>query len=199
MLSLLTCDFSEAESLHREISSPSRLREEAVKEPPHPSSPRKPTTRRARRRCRHRNGHFQANENKTGKRNGWFFSAIHIFFFFFGGHSLLRKKKSHLTTLLRFMSSGRTLTSQTTRWFCLLNQLGFLRGSGRRLAHERLFFFFLVHHQILHPQWAWKVNNSDLAWLSSLPLSHCSVNTRGLYRRPAEVKRANKSEALEQL
>lgn len=116
------------------------------------------------------------------------------------GHSLFpllqKKNNNNLTSLLRFMSSGRTLTSQTGQRFCLLNQLGFfLQGH----AHEKLFFLFLVHHQILHPQWAWKVNNSDLAWLCSLPLSHCSVNTQGLYRRPAEVRRVNKSEAPHQL
>lgn len=141
-------------------------------------------------------------KNKTGKHNCSF-----LFFLSFTkkkcgrcrGHSLLQKK-THLTSLLSFMSSGRTLTSQTGRRFCLLNQLGFLGGSGRSAsdAWETFFLLFLVHHQILHPQWAWKVNNSALTWLSSLPLSHCSVNTRGLYRRPAEVKRVNKSEALHQ-
>lgn len=126
---------------------------------------------------------FQASEKQNKK------VQMLIFFFVIGkkknkcsgrgrGHS--PPQKNHLTSLLRFMSPGRTLTSQTRQRFCLLNQLGFLRGSGCSAPRtwETFFLFFLVHHQILHPQWAWKVNNSDLAWLSSLPLSHCSVNTR---------------------
>lgn len=39
--------------------------------------------------------------------------------------------KNHLTSPLGFMSSGRTLTSQTRQRFCLLNQPDFLGGSGR--------------------------------------------------------------------
>lgn len=52
------------------------------------------------------------------------------------------KKENHLTSLLRFMSSGRTLTLQTGRRFCLLNQLGFLGGSGRSAPGTWETFFF---------------------------------------------------------
>lgn len=73
---------------------------------------------------------FSKQINKTGKGNCWSFFVIH-------GE---RKKnllatadvtcKNHLTSPLGFMSSGRTLTSQTGRRFCLLNQPDFLGGSG---------------------------------------------------------------------
>lgn len=89
-------------------------------------------------------------KNKTGKYNCWFF-------FFFFCHSQRKtnvlaaaevtaqkkeKKENHLTSLLRFMSSGRTLTSQTGRRFCLLNQRGFLGGSGRSAPGTWETFFF---------------------------------------------------------
>lgn len=91
-----------------------------------PAAPRAQTVTQ-----RYRTDYFPSKLTKQEK------ATVGLFFFVIHGEKKTKQTscdcrcKNHLTSPLGFMSSGRTLTSQTGRRFCLLNQPDFLGGSGR--------------------------------------------------------------------
>lgn len=129
-------------------------------ESPSPGAPpRKPTTRRAQWRYRCRNGHFQAGEKQNRK--------VQLLDFFVirkekcsghcrGQNPRKKKKSSHLPAPFHVLWQNPDIANRTAVLF--VESTGFSQRVRTKCAgHMRdvfFCFFFLVHHQILHPQWA---------------------------------------------